>query len=55
MVKVFTNSGIIPNGVRVISGKRAGQFQQYMSIGTHYETNMRLTCDILKELNDFDL
>ena len=23
-------------------------------IGTHYETNMRLTCDILKELNEFD-
>ena len=22
--------------------------------GTHYVTNMRLTCDILKRLNDFD-
>jgi hypothetical protein len=54
-LKYLLRVAFIPNGVRVISGKRAGQFQQYMGTVTHYETNMRLTCDIPKELNDFDL
>jgi hypothetical protein len=28
--------------------------QQYIDKGTHYVTNMRLTLDILRRLNDFE-
>ena len=54
MVEVFTKSGTHSHWCKDHIWKTCGPVPAIYGIGTHYETNMRLTCDILKELSEFD-
>jgi hypothetical protein len=54
MVEVFTKKGTDSEWCRSHIWKTSGFVPAIYDNGTHYVTNMRLTCDILKRLNDFD-
>ena len=54
MVEVFTKSGADSQWCKDHIWKTCGSVLAIYNNGTHYATNMRLTCDILKRLNDFD-
>jgi hypothetical protein len=54
MVEVFTKSGTDCQWCKDHIWKTCGSVPAIYDNGTHYATNMRLTCDILKRLNDFD-
>ena len=54
MVEVFTKKGTDPQWCKDHILDTTGFVPAIYDNGTHYVTNMRLTCDILKRLNDFD-
>jgi hypothetical protein len=54
MVEVFTKKGIDSQWCKNHIWKTTGFVPAIYDNGTHYVTNMRLTLDILKRLNDFD-
>lgn len=54
MVEVFTKKSTNPEWCKNHICKTSGFVPAIYDNGTHYVTNMRLTCDILKRLNDFD-
>ena len=54
MVEVFTKKGTDSEWCRNHIWKTSGFVPAIYDNGTHYVTNMRLTCDILKRSNDFD-
>jgi hypothetical protein len=54
MVEVFTKKGTDPQCRKAHILNTTGFVPAIYDNDTHYVTNMRLTCDILKRLNDFD-
>jgi hypothetical protein len=54
MVEVFTKKGTDSEWCRNHICNTSGFVPAIYDNGTHYVTNMRLTCEILKKLNDFD-
>ena len=54
MVEVFTKKGTNTEWCKDHIWNTCGSIPAIYDNGTHYATNMRLTCDILKRLNDFD-
>jgi hypothetical protein len=54
MVEVFTKKGTDSQWCKDHIWKTTGFVPAIYDSGTHYVTNMRLTLDILKRLNDFD-
>jgi hypothetical protein len=54
MVEVFTKSGTDSEWCKDHIWNSCGSVPAIYDHGTHYATNMRLTCDILKKLNDFN-
>src|SRR5919201_7036135 len=54
MVEVFTKPGTDSEWCKDHIWKTTGFVPAIYDKGTHYVTNMRLTLDILKRLNDFD-
>jgi hypothetical protein len=54
MVEVFTKPGTDSEWCKDHIWKTTGFVPAICDKGTHYVTNMRLTLDILKRLNDFD-
>jgi hypothetical protein len=54
MVEVFTKKGTDSEWCRNHIFNTSGFVPAIYDKGTHYVTNMRLTCEILKRLNDFD-
>lgn len=54
MVEVFTKKGTDSEWCRNHIYETSGYVPAIYDKGTHYVTNMRLTCEILKRLNDFD-
>src|SRR5438874_3549746 len=54
MVEVFTQQGTDSEWCKDHIWKTTGFVPAVYDKGTHYVTNMRLTLDILKILNDFD-
>jgi hypothetical protein len=54
MVEVFTKQGTSTQWCKDHIWSTCRSVPGIYDNGTHYATNMRLTCDILKKLNDFD-
>lgn len=54
MVEVFTKKGTDSQWCKDHIWNTCGSVPAIYDSGTHYATNMRLTCDILKKLNDLD-
>ena len=54
MVEVFTKQGTDTQWCKNHIWNTCGAVPAVYDYGTHYATNMRLTCDIPKKLNDFD-
>ena len=54
MVEVFTKPGTNSEWCKQHITETTGFASAIYDKGTHYVTNMRLTLDILKRLNDFD-
>jgi hypothetical protein len=54
MVEVFTKPGTISEWCKQHIIETTGFVPAIYDKGTHYVTNMRLTLDILKRLNDFE-
>jgi hypothetical protein len=54
MVEVFTKSSTDSQWCKDHIWKTCESIPAIYDNSTHYATNMRLTCDILKRLNDFD-
>ena len=54
MVEVFTKPGTDSEWCKDHIWKTTGFIPAIYDKGTHYVTNMRLTLDILKKLDDFD-
>jgi len=54
MVEVFTGQGTDSEWCKNHIWKTTGFVPAVYDKGTHYVTNMRLTLDILKVLNDFE-
>jgi hypothetical protein len=54
MVEVFTKKGTDSQWCKDHIWNTTGFVPAIYDNGTHYATNMRLTSDILKRLNDFD-
>lgn len=54
MVEVFTKKDTNTEWCKNHIWNTCGTIPAIYDNGTHYATNMRLTCDILKRLNDFD-
>jgi hypothetical protein len=55
MVEVFTKPGTNSEWCKSHITETTGFVPAIYDKGTHYVTNMRLTLDILKRLNEFDL
>jgi hypothetical protein len=55
MVEVFTKPGTNSEWCKSHITETIGFVPAIYNKGTHYVTNMRLTLDILKRLNEFDL
>ena len=54
MVEVFTKAGTNSEWCKQHITKTTGFVPAIYDKGTHYVTNMRLTLDILKRLDEFD-
>ena len=54
MVEVFTKKGTDSQWCKDHIWNTCGSVPAIYDSGNHYATNMRLTCDILKKLNDLD-
>jgi hypothetical protein len=54
MIEAFTRPGINPETMRNMIIEKTGMVPAIYDKGTHYETNRRLTLEMLKEISDLE-